>query len=428
MSKKRKVIVVGAGIAGLAACRQLIDHGFDALILEAQGRYGGRILTSNTFGFSFGLGASWIHGIEGNPITQLANHACTEMSVVNRDKFIRFNSAGNPISQSDVFYLEQTFQALLNDAKELAFKSQHDIPLSSAIENIIKEKMFSKPEQDFFQAKLLSFESYLGASSDSLSARYWDQEEIWPGENCFLTGSYQPIIDNLAKHCEIKLNTIVREVFLSADGVEVITDDMVFNADAVVLTIPLGVLKKNNIQFNPPLPEVKKNAIEKLGMGLLNITAIEFPHSFWPKENHALFFTHTDALSIPVFLNFHHFIQKPILIGYSGGKRAEKIERLTDVELIKKIMIDFKKIYGPDVPDPEAYLTTRWSSDPFSCGSYSFIPPGADAGDYDAMAESVLGRLFFAGEATSSRYPATTHGAYLSGIRESEKIIRQFKV
>lgn len=426
MSKKKKIIIVGAGMAGLVACRRLIEHGFDVLILEAQDRYGGRILTSNIFGFPFGLGASWIHGIEGNPIAKLANDACVEMVAFNRDKSIMFNNAGKRVSQNDIFDFNQVFQTLLNSAKELAFKLKHDISLSSALESLIKEKKFSKLEKDLFQAKLLSLESYLGASSDSLSARYWDQEEVWPGENCFLTGTYQSIIDSLAKRCEIKLGEVVREVSLSDDGVEIMTDNAVFDAHAVILTVPLGVLKKNNIQFNPPLPEFKKNAIQKLGMGLLNITAIKFPYSFWPKESHAVFFADVDSLSIPVFFNVHHFTQQPILLGYSGGKRAKKLEALTDVELIKKTMMDFRKIFGSNIPEPEAYLTTRWSCDPFSCGSYSFIPPGADASDYDALAESVLGRLFFAGEATCSKYPATTHGAYLSGIREAEKIINQF--
>jgi monoamine oxidase len=183
------------------------------------------------------------------------------------------------------------------------------------------------------------------------------------------------------------------------------------------------VLKKNDLVFNPPLPDYKQKAIQRLEMGLFNITAIKFPKPFWPTENHAMFFTQFDTSSIPVFFNLHHFISQPILVGFSGGKRARELENLTDAQLIEKTMHNFKKVFGAELPPPESYVNTRWSHDIFSYGSYSYIPTGASGDDYEAIAKPVLDRLFFAGEATSSKHAATTHGAYLSGIREAEKIL-----
>uniref|UniRef100_K3YJA0 Amine oxidase domain-containing protein n=1 Tax=Setaria italica TaxID=4555 RepID=K3YJA0_SETIT len=90
-------------------------------------------------------------------------------------------------------------------------------------------------------------------------------------------------------------------------------------------------------------------------------------------------------------------------------------------------MIFFPGIYGPKgvtVPEPIQSVCTRWGSDPFCSGSYSHIRVGSSGADYDILAESVNDRLFFAGEATNRAYPATMHGALLSGLREASKIHR----
>ena len=91
-------------------------------------------------------------------------------------------------------------------------------------------------------------------------------------------------------------------------------------------------------------------------------------------------------------------------------------------QIIKKTMLNFKKHFGFSIPDPTSYLNTRWSNDPFSYGSYSYLKVGSTDYDHDAIAKPVSNRLFFAGEATCPKYFATTHGAYLSGIREAERI------
>ncbi|MGB6976315.1 MAG: FAD-dependent oxidoreductase [Gammaproteobacteria bacterium] len=421
-TSQKKIIIIGAGIAGLAACTRLLEHGFDAIILEARNRYGGRIWTDNSLGISLGRGASFIHGAEDNPITQLVKNAHAKMGVLDLHKFITFDRNGIPIPYENVQKFREKFQILLKKAKELALSSKHDISLSSALSPFVDHEIFSPLERDLFQTRLLAFEGYMGANYESLSARHWDQEEAWPGKDYFLTSSYQPILDYLAKDCSIQLNTIVRKINTRTNDIELITEKAVFYADAVIITVPLGVLKKNDVIFNPPLPNYKQKAIQRLGMGLFNVTAIKFPTPFWPSESHAMFFSQFDTLSIPVFFNLQHFIKQPILMGFSGGKRARQLENFNDEELIEKTMRNLKKVFGAQLPEPESYLNTRWSQDPFTYGSYSYIPTGASGSDYDAIAKPISDRLFFAGEATSAKYLATTHGAYLSGIREAERI------
>jgi monoamine oxidase len=422
MNKNKKIIIVGAGIAGLAACNELTKCGFETMLLEARDRIGGRISTDYTLGIPIGRGAAWIHGVDGNPITELANKFNVKMAASDLDKFRRYDGKGNIISIEDVGHFNDRFETLLKKAKEFSYQSRQDISLAAALSPFINLSKLSPVEKALLEMKLAYFEGYTGANYESLSARHWDAEEIWPGHTCFLINSYQPILEGLQKNCRIHLNTVVKEINLHRNHVEVKTENTSFNADAVLITVPLGVLKKNSIQFTPPLSGKKQEAIHRVGMGIFNITAIKFPRVFWPKEPHAFFFAQLDALSIPVFFNLYHFHKQPILLGYSGGERAKRLEKLSDIELVEKTMQNFKQFYGMKLPEPESYFNTRWSSDPFSYGSYSYLPVGASSSDYDLIAAPINNQLFFAGEATHSRYPATTHGAWLSGMREAARL------
>jgi monoamine oxidase len=297
----KKIIVIGAGIAGLAACNRLIELGFDTEILEARNRCGGRISTDYTFGTPFGCGASWIHGDNGNPMTQLANKYHAKRVVIEPNKFMTLDRNRHAYSQDEIQAFNKKFELILVQAKEMAFLSKNDFPLLSAPSSLIKKNNFTPTELELFEIKCLSIESYSGAGFEYLSVRNWDQGEIWPGENCYLADIYQPIIAGLSNNCAIHSNTIVKKINTRENDIEIITDNGIFYADAVIITVPLGVLKKEDIEFNPPLPKDKQEAIQRLGMGLFNITAIKFPTSFWPEACHAIFLNPFETLSIPVF-------------------------------------------------------------------------------------------------------------------------------
>lgn len=423
----KKIIIIGAGIAGLAACTHLKQHGFEPTILEGRTRYGGRIWSDHTFGFPFGLGASWIHGDQDNPITMLAKQYHAHRVTVDPQKFIYLDQAGRVISQAIVDAFQVKFEALLIKVKQYAQLAETDLSLAAAFTALVPFEHFSSLEQHIFAIKLKLFESYFGANCADLSARHWDDEMVLPGENCFVIDTYQPIIDGLAKQCAITLNSKVSQIHLQTHQVEIIATDTVHYADAVIITLPLGVLKKEVVRFDPVLPRTKLEAIQRLGMGLYNITALKFPTAFWPAPCDAFFLNATNPLAVTTFFNLHQFIAQPILAGASGGTTALQLENCSDAVLMENIMLQFKKMFGANIPEPESFINTRWSLDPFSYGSYSYIAPDASAADFEELAKPIADRLFFAGEATSSQYFATTHGAYLSGIRAAERIIRVYK-
>lgn len=343
-SDKKKILIIGAGLAGIAACNRLNDYGFDVTILEARSRCGGRIWTDDTLGIPFGKGAGWIHGNKNNPIASLADQYHAQYAAFDQSKSVIYDQGGHIILRDIVLSFEEKFSSLLSKAKEFALQNKEDISLADALAVVAKHENFSITEWDLYRKKLTSLEAYLGASGESLSARYWDSEESLPGDHCYLISSYRPILDGLLKGCRVKLNTTVVKIIIQSNEVEVVTENEIFRANAVIITVPLGVLKKNAITFDPPLPTDKKNSIQKLGMGLFNITAIKFPVVFWPNQLHAMYFTQFNIPSISTFYNLHHFINQAILVGYRGGESARQLEELSDDQLINEVMLNFKKI------------------------------------------------------------------------------------
>ena len=161
-------------------------------------------------------------------------------------------------------------------------------------------------------------------------------------------------------------------------------------------------------------------------MGVLNKVVVKFPQVFWEKSYDFLGYLSESSPNFTVFLNSNYYNSSPMLMALTGGSFARSLETMTQQQLTDKIMAILREMYGNSIPNPQEILVTRWSSDPYTLGSYSYIPPGTTAKERDSLASPVNNMLFFAGEATSRQYPATVHGAYLSGLREAQRIQKIF--
>ena len=127
-----------------------------------------------------------------------------------------------------------------------------------------------------------------------------------------------------------------------------------------------------------------------------------------------------------MFYNYFRTTQKPILAVILGGESAANIEPSPNSKIVNRILGVLKRIFGENQVGKLLFSdVTRWQTDEYSRGSYSFIPVGASKNDYDFLAKPI-GNLHFAGEATNRHHPSTVSGAILSGIREAGKIIQSF--
>lgn len=191
----------------------------------------------------------------------------------------------------------------------------------------------------------------------------------------------------------------------------------------MIVTAPLGVLKAHHIKFIPELPINKQNAISKLGMGVLNKCYLRFKQAFWPTDIDWLESIANNHGEWVEWVSFMRTTNMPILLGFNAADRGKQIESLTNQEIVQSAMQTLKAIFGSDIPDPISYQITRWSSDPFTFGSYSFNALGSTPTMRQHLAKPLENKLFFAGEATHQDYFGTAHGAYLSGLRAAQEVM-----
>jgi monoamine oxidase len=182
------------------------------------------------------------------------------------------------------------------------------------------------------------------------------------------------------------------------------------------------VLQQAAVEFDPPLPDAKQTAINRLAMGVLNKVYLKFPKVFWGETIETISYVGENLGEWCDWLSFVPFTGQPVLMAFHGGDRGFALEKLPDEEIRAGAMKTLRVMFGENLPEPTGMLVTRWGKDPFALGAYSHIPPFASGEDYARLAEPVDDLLFFAGEATSREYPATVHGAYLSGLRAASEM------
>lgn len=280
----------------------------------------------------------------------------------------------------------------------------------------------------------------------NLSLGLWDMDagNEWEGRHTMVVGGYQGVARGLLL-CPTKLDLTTRfaakKIKYHADGFAgpatiQSEDGATVEADAVVCTVPLGVLKQGSIAFDPPLPSWKTGVVERLGFGVLNKVVLVYEKVFWEPDRH-IFGVVRDAP------NRHSTTQKdygvnrgrffqwfnvsnttglPCLIALMAGDAGFETEHSSNDHLIAEATEILRNIFGMEVPHPVESVVTRWGSDRFARGSYSSAAPGMLPDDYDVMARSI-GNLFFAGEHTIGTHPATVHGAYLSGLRAATEVL-----
>ncbi len=419
------VIIIGAGVAGLSAAYTLKQNGMKPLVLEARNRIGGRIWTDKqSFDKPLDLGATWIHGVTNNPITKLAKQQNIQILHVEEQDVV-YNKLGKKMTEDHLDALEKKYDDLLEEVADIA-EAESDNPtfsLQKAFDQVFRNHGFTK--QELLELNLMvhtNIEHEYAADLADLSPKLWNDDGEFGGVDAIFLKGYDQITSFLAKGLSIKTETIVREISLG-EQVTVTTNRGVFTADHVIVTVPLGVLKKGSIKFSPALPARKQQAISQLGMGVLDKVYMQFPSVFWDKNADWMHYMAADRGSLPEFYNIYKYTKQPILLGFNAGSFAKKAEKLADKEVVLQMMSTLKVMFGNKIPNPVRTKITRWSSDPYAYGSYSYNAVLTNADDRDALAEPVGEQLFFAGEATSADYFATVHGAYLTGIREAKRII-----
>ncbi|CAN8061561.1 unnamed protein product [Agarophyton chilense] len=331
---QRSVIVVGAGIAGIAAARTLSDRGFKVTILEGRGRIGGRIATDWSSGFPVDLGAAYIHGSYGNPLSEVAR-AAELPTFAPKDVDTLLYSDGMKVSRELDDLAENVWKALLRRAgivAKMEIMNQNDIDISlGKLLNRLKINVKGGCSEEL--DRLLGWhasnlEMACASELNQLSAKHYDMDDRagFSGSHKLVRDGFSSIVYTLARELDIRCGSrvvsIQRDVSIKqgagggrpltketgkrrneqilsnahagmasldeseptrqATGVRVITEDGYEHlAESCIVTTPLGVLKSEDIAFFPPLPQKKRDAIKNVGFGLINKVVLQFETPFW---------------------------------------------------------------------------------------------------------------------------------------------------
>ena len=410
--KDYDVIVLGGGVSGLGAAKWLKEKDYRVLVLEARNRVGGRVGTDRSLGFPVDLGASWIEEATGNPTSGLAKAAGIRL-VRDDDEWIFYKPDGQRMPNDASKKLEKLIRAIEDDRN-----LNPALSLAQSADRALTGRTLSPDERlllrEYYQGCLT--ENGATAQEVSVLSR---ADHGYSGGNFMFPGGYDQIPNYLARGLEIKLGQVVKKVDWGRQGVVVHATSGGYRARNVIATLPLGVLKSGLVVFDPPLPETHRTAIRSMKMGVLNKVVLRYSKAFWPDETGHFAYLSEDYGVLAEWANFHRLFGQKALMVFLAGQPAVTRESWTDRRILDEAAGVAKKMFGG--PPPNGGLVTRWSSDPYARGCYSYLPPGVARSTRSKLAQPQP-PLFFAGEATNEKLPGTVHGAYLSGLRVAKEV------
>ena len=426
-----RVVVVGAGIAGLTVANALTHAGVECVVLEARDRIGGRLHTADLAGSPVDLGGSWIHMPAGNPMSAFAQQVgVRRRSADPVPEMAGFDCAeGRRLSAAEAeaalsLYLE-AFPASAGLAAELG----PDASAAEGIEAFVAAAgLAAGPARRARQMLYGAIEAESAGPAERQSLRWmWNEHEY--GGNYLgdvPEGGYRRLVDAMAAGVDLRLGVEVAEVVISAGGVRVLgADGTSEEGSHAVVAVPLGVLKRDAPRFSPALPPDRLAAIARLGFGRFEKVALRFDEPFWRAAGfpHMMIFPRDPGEWMVWAVGQDAFGAGPVLVFFAFHSAAGRLLGAGADAAPRWALDMLAEAIGAACPQPVAVAVTSWATDPYAGGAYTHIPPGASPGDADLLGEPVGGRLLFAGEHTQSARLAYADGALTSGIREAKRLL-----
>lgn len=489
-------------MSGLSAAGVLSKAGVKVTILEARDRIGGRIHTwfSDSEGHGdlrtptrpVDLGASFVHGTVGNPLTKLVRSCGAELHFGDAGsmRYIPNNSAGKVLDTETAERLEffshaTTFSRLQKVAQEGDIVPDPTESVWSALTNKqgkydeIWKGIKDEPEKEAVLSISSLWNGWTGADLNEVSLQWWGYEQEYDGPDAVVFPGYFSVINRLeqeARSADISLGRIVTSIKQgrSAAGDEMVivtaedrdvcgqTGEHRYEGSHVICTIPLGVLKTQPPTFTPNLPKRRWDAIGRVGIGILEKVVLVYAESWWSKYVTSpgqapaswLFLLASDnkrpdqkvesdiGTIALVAQNYERIKGHSMLVFFFGPPSNELLRKQSEEEvvealhqrLVRDLVPEEQKAY---IPRPTDSKVTNWGEDKFSAGSYSYIPPEqrGSIGRFPSpldMKEAGHplwdGRLGFAGEHTSMNHYASVHGAHEEGLREGKRLLDAFEL
>ncbi|MFN2547984.1 MAG: flavin monoamine oxidase family protein [Myxococcales bacterium] len=395
------VVVIGAGVAGLAAARALKRAGHRVLVLEARDRIGGRVHTVRREGWQVPIeaGAEFMHG---------RSPALMRLTRGLRRDLPRTGIYVEGLERRDDLW--HSVMEKIGKIPSLRERSVRDAfsTLRWRMRTTREERQLAAAFVEGFNAAALD-----RASVKAIAQQAAASEEIEGDRMARFPRGYSAVPRRLARGLQVELETEVKLVRWFSRHVSVETGRKTYQADRAIVTLPLGVLQQGTVRFDPSLPRWKVQAISSLAMGPVTKIALLFDEPHWPSD---LVFLHARGMAVPTFWRPLPS-RAPMMMGWAASRDALALKRPA-AEAVRSL----QQALGKRVR-PRDTVVFDWQRDRFSLGAYSWVPVGA-LKQQRALARSV-GTLSFAGEATDYEGACgTVHGAIETGERAASEILQ----
>ncbi len=414
-----KIIIIGAGVAGMYAAYLLHHQGFEVIVLEASSHWGGRIRALEEFAsFPVEVGAEEIHGEKSFYYQMIAR---ANVAIFDSESGENLYAVNGELLNEERINENKHYKKALDLIDKIVSYEGEDISLQEYMDS----QKIDKSIQHILSAELANER---GTSANRLSVKglayefqHWDA-----GYQTFMlkNDSHTAILKNYFASIvgKVQYNKIVKVIDYSENLVNVNTQDgQTFQANKVILTVPLTILKANLINFYPPLPKEKELAIQKIGMGAGLKVILKFKQPFWGENTNSIF-----GQLVPEYwvASYQRSEKEYLLTALINGVNAEFLSHQGE-EAIISILNELDNLFGEGVASTnleKSYLMD-WTKEPFVRGTYSFDKVGI-GNSRQVLAEPVEGKLFFAGEATCTNgHHASIHGAMESAERAVKEIL-----
>jgi monoamine oxidase len=407
----RRVVVVGAGMAGLSAAAVLGEAGVDVFVIEARERLGGRAFTERrSVGVPFDHGASWLHAADRNPITTLAQDLGFD-AVPDEGESQVF--AGSSEDEDDAFSdATDRVEAALSKAAEAGL----DISIAEAL------PAAGNPAERFWNAAAAAVIGPVeaGVELSELSVLDW-YRQIGSGVDWLVPAGLGSVVQRYGTDLPVRLSTAARRIRWGGPGIAVETDVGTINADACIITVSTGVLGSGALAFDPPLPLARQEAIDSLPMGMVEKIALQFkPNLLDAPSGTSLVQIRGDGAVTDLLIRP---FDADLAIATVGGASAIALRKAGDAAARDFVLGVIADVFGNRLNAGVAAATvTGWGADPWSQGAFSAGRPGF-SNARRTLSEPLADRLFFAGEACLDDWATQIAGAHISGLKAARSVL-----
>jgi monoamine oxidase len=395
------VVVVGAGSAGLAAARTLIDARRSVVVVEARDRIGGRAFTDRaTFGVPFDAGCSWTYAAKRHPYRQMAR--AWGYRLLGEERARDTVRVGGRDASADELELYDEAGSALDRALRKNGQAGRDVSAGSVSPRHL-------PWIELCEADVGAME--MGMDLDDFSCLDWWQLEN--EEPRSIAEGFGSLVHQFGRGIPVKLDTPASRIRWGGPGVVVETPVGSIAAKAAIVTVSTGVLGSGAIAFDPPLPVWKQQAIVDVPMGLLVKVPLQFRGTRFGLSGNGWLSYYAKTREVCQFQTWP--VDRDLLIGFMGGRFAWDISAAGEAAAVDFALGELRKLFGGAID--KAFVKgalTPWASDPWSRGAYASARPGRVA-QRARLAEPIGERIYFAGEAVAGRFAQTCDGAFLSG-------------